>query len=75
MKTRMLYQCEKCGAEYENEENALKCEKNHMRPEYTDSFYRLGQSKPFKLNVGFSDDTVGIYELKRIEKIEEDEVG
>ena len=72
MKIRMLYQCEKCGVEYKTEELAQECENMHLKPEYVEEEYRAGKSIPKRLKVGFSDDSVGIYELVKMEEVQSD---
>lgn len=47
MKTKMLYTCETCGHEFENEEDCLACEASHTHPvEITDAVYEHFE-KPF----------------------------
>lgn len=65
MKSRVLYQCEICGKEYQKESVALECESNHKKPKKVNNpIYDIKDNKPNypeSVNVIFDDGTSARY--------------
>lgn len=56
MKEKVYYQCEACGAEYENQESALECERAHsVLTTIVKKDYLRKRKYPFKVTLNFGD--------------------
>lgn len=58
MTKKELYVCEICHTDYRNKEDALQCEKDHLKcAKITDTRYNAHFKLPHKIEVEFSDGT------------------
>lgn len=62
MTKKELYICDICHVDYDNEEDALDCEKGHLKIiKITDARYNPCSKFPYKIEVEFSDGTKHLY--------------
>lgn len=64
MTKKVLYTCDICHTDHCNKENALKCEKDHLKcVKITDTKYNAHFKLPHKIEVEFSDGAKHWYRL------------